>query len=70
MPNDNNIIAQLLRIYQSMNTEDRNLAYEVIRDHQNEITVEAKGETLVEGMQKYGALGPSSGGCPRCGYPN
>jgi hypothetical protein len=71
MPNDDKKIAQLLRVYREMDAEERRIAYELIRSHQAELVIERKSQILIEGMTKYGAfMGPSSGGCPRCGYPN
>lgn len=70
MPNEENKITQLLRVYRDMNDEDRRIVYEFIHAHQTEMVLERKSDILVEEMTKYGAIGPSAGGCPRCGYPN
>ncbi len=46
-------IAQLLRVYEGMNYEERHLAYHVIRDHQREAALERKESRGLHYMIDY-----------------
>jgi len=67
---DRRKVAQALRAYSSLNDEEKAELYEIVRRHQSSPNFQ-KRMVIEEGMSKFGAImGPSSGGCPRCGYPN
>ena len=71
MATDKKKIAQLLRVYKEMSLYDQQTVYELIRTHLSERDENRQVRILDEVMTKHGVyLGPATGGCPRCGYPN
>lgn len=67
---DRNKLAQAVRAYQSLNEEEQQALLVIIRNHQGAERTR-KTAAINESLRNFSVvMGPSSGGCPRCGYPN